>query len=92
MGTEVSIDSVRSQISGLMDSEEETQLYNEFIEQLLPDLVQTNRRELSDALGAVLMPLINEQLADLTIGDLIGQSNADDGASDLCDEFRTQNV
>lgn len=81
MDTLAAIDSVASRITGLMDSQEETDLYNELIEQLLPELLQTNRRQMSDTISALLMPVINEFLADVTLGDLIGAG--DDGGSEL---------
>lgn len=70
----LSLESIVSRLDGVMGDQETTDFYNEVIEQLGPWILEENRQAISNGLSAVLRPLINSVLNELTLGDLIGLS------------------
>lgn len=66
-----SVDRIESRFEGILGSDEGSDFYNGLIEQLLPDLVANNQRELSDTASSLLMPILNEQLSGMTLADLM---------------------
>lgn len=74
----LSVDRIESRIMGILDDDEGSEFYNMLIEQFLPPQLAENQRELSNTISTLLMPIINEQLADVTLADLIAGADEDD--------------
>lgn len=75
-----SVDRIESRFEGILGSDEGSEFYNGLVEQLLPDLLANNQRELSDTVSNLLMPILNEQLSGKTLADLMAD---DAGAGEL---------
>lgn len=70
------VDRIESRFGGILGSDEGSEFYNGLIEQLLPDLLASNQRELSDMVSSLLLPILNEQLSGMTLADLMaGDAN-----------------
>lgn len=76
MDTQLSVDRVESRFEGINGSKDDSDFYNSMIELLLPGLLAQNQGELSDAIRTILVPVINELLAGITLSDLVASEDA----------------
>lgn len=66
------IDAVTSNIEGILGGGEAEEFYNEVIEQIVPELLQTNTAEVGRFISDSIMGPVNKVLNTMTLADLIG--------------------
>lgn len=77
----LSLEGIESHLEGVMDDQEATDFYNDIIEQLLPWILDENQHDISAALSAVVRPMLNQVVNQLTLADLIGGGRSPGGAA-----------
>lgn len=66
------VDAVSSNIQGILGGGESDELYNRLIEELIPELLQSNKAEVGRYISDSIMGPVNKVLNTMTVADLIG--------------------
>lgn len=67
----LSVDRVSSDIQGIMGGGAGNDFYNRAIEEMVPELLRTYSREISQVISDVVMPVANKELNQMTLADLL---------------------
>lgn len=66
------MDAVTSNIEGILGGGEADEIYNDVIEQMVPELLQSYTAEVGRYISDSIMDPVNEVLNTMTLADLIG--------------------
>lgn len=76
--TTLSLNSLNSNISGILGSEQVSNFFNAFIEELMPQMLDTYSTDIGLMISEYVTPIANEYLHELTLSDIIGGGNGND--------------
>ncbi|KAJ6635287.1 hypothetical protein Bhyg_13872 [Pseudolycoriella hygida] len=76
--TVLSLNSINSDISGILGSEQTSLFFNTMIENSLPQLLDDYSDDISELMIEYVTPIANEYLHKLTLSDIIGGGNGND--------------
>lgn len=71
----LSLNSLRSDISGILGSEQTSFLFNKMIESSIPQTLDTYSADIGQLISEYVTPIANEYLHELTLSDIIGGGN-----------------
>lgn len=74
----LSLNSLSADITGILGSEQVSQLVNSMIENYIPQMLDTNSNDIGEMISKYAMPIANEYLHELTLSDIIGGGNGND--------------
>lgn len=77
----LSLNSLKSNISGVLGSEEMSIYVNMMLEDLLPEMLDTYSSTIGEMISEYLIPFANKYLHELTLSDLIGGGNDENKCS-----------
>lgn len=70
--TLLSLNSLNSNISGILGSEQTSLIFNDMIETLIPQLLDTYSSDVGQMISKYVTSIANEYLHELTLSDIIG--------------------
>lgn len=76
--TILSLNSINSNISSILGSEQASHFFNAIIENLLPQMLDTYSNDIGQIISEYVTPIANEYLHELTLSDIIGGGNGND--------------
>lgn len=74
----LSLNSISSDISGILGSEQTSFLFNTMIENSMPQMLDTYSTDIGQMISKYVTPIANEYLHELTLSDIIGGGNGND--------------
>lgn len=74
----LSLNSLRSEISGILGSDETSKIVNMMIEDSIPQMLDTYSSDIGETISEYLIPIANKYLHELTLADIIGGGSDND--------------
>ncbi|XP_037037542.1 uncharacterized protein LOC119075248 [Bradysia coprophila] len=81
--TLLALNSLSSNIAGILGSDEASFVFNKMIEELLPKMLDTYSTDIGQMISEYLRPIANQHLHKLTLSDIIGGGGTDKPPCDV---------